>query len=272
MAIVCICRGSKSGGKALADCLAERLEYPILGREVAQEAAAKLGVPAELLEEKMADRPSLWSRFSSLRRAYIVAVQAALAERALSGNLVYHGLSGGLLMRGAPSLFCLRLIAPMDQRVQVVMDEEQMTAEEARRYVRDVDESRARWVQVMYGEDIMAPALYDLVINLETLDVPGACAIVARAIAGPEFSVTDRVLQSLADLHLACQVKLALAGDPDLRALELDAEADGGTVSISGEAPLQTSGRAGNRIVELARSVPGVRNVRLKVEWFDPYP
>jgi cytidylate kinase len=272
MAIICICRGTRSGGKAVAECLARRLGYPILGREVAQEAAAKLGVPAGLLEEKMGDRPSLWSRFSSMRRAYIVAVQAALAERAHQGNLVYHGLSGGLLMRGAPSLFCLRLIAPMEQRVETVMDETGMTADEARRYIRDVDESRARWVQVMYGEDIMDPALYDLVINLAAIPVQGACAIVARATEGPEFAVTDSVLQTLADFHLACQVKLALAGDAELRALELQTDADGDTVAISGEAPLQTSGRTGNRIVELARAVPGVRHVRLKVEWFDPYP
>lgn len=272
MAIICICRGSKSGGTALAECLAERLDYPILGREVAQEAAAKLGVPVRLLEEKMGDRPSLWSRFSSMRRAYIVAVQAALAERARSGNLVYHGLSGGLLMRGAPGLFCVRLIAPVEQRVKAVMDESGMTTGEARRYIRDVDESRARWVQVLYGEDILNPALYDLVVNLAELPGEGACSIVARAIQGPEFSVTDTVLQALADFHLACQVKVALAGDAELRSLELEAEADGDSVSISGEAPLQASGRTGNRIVEVARAVPGVHHVRLKVEWFDPYP
>jgi cytidylate kinase len=272
MAIICICRGSKSGGKALAECLARRLDYPILGREVVQEAAEKLGVPAGLLAEKMGDRPSLWGRFSSMRRAYIVAVQAALAERARFGNLVYHGLSGGLLMRGAPGLFCIRLIAPLEQRIRTVSDETGMTRDEARRYIRDVDESRARWVQVMYGKDIMDPALYDLVVNLETLAVESACAIVSRAVSGPEFAVSDPMLRTLADFHLACQVKVALAGDPELRSLELQAEADGDTVAISGEAPLQTSGRTGKRIVALAQQVPGVRKVRLKVEWFDPYP
>ena len=272
MAIVCICRGTKSGGRAVAECLAERLGYPILGREVLQEAAAKLGVPAEALQKKMGDRPSLWGRFSSMRRAYIVAVQAALSERAVEGNLVYHGLSGGLLMRGAPAVFCLRLIAPLENRVKVVRAETGMTAAEARDYIQDLDASRARWVEVMYGEDVMDPALYDLVINLATLTVEGACAIVARAIAGPEMAVTDAVRAGLEDFRLACQVKLALAGDGELRALELDAEAKDGSVVISGEAPLRKSGRTGERIVELARAVPGVRQVRLKVEWFDPYP
>jgi hypothetical protein len=83
----------------MAECLAEGLGYPILGREVVQEAASGLGVPASLLEEKMWERPTLWDRLSSMRRVYMVAVQAALAERAVEGNLVYHGLAGGFLLR-----------------------------------------------------------------------------------------------------------------------------------------------------------------------------
>jgi hypothetical protein len=32
------------------------------------------------------------------------------------------------------------------------------------------------------------------------------------------------------------------------------------------------TGEVGNRITEIAASVPGVKEVRLAVEWFDPYP
>ncbi len=46
MAVICISRGSKSGGQAMAECLGTRLGYPVLGREVVQEAAAGLGVSA----------------------------------------------------------------------------------------------------------------------------------------------------------------------------------------------------------------------------------
>jgi cytidylate kinase len=272
MAIVCICRGTKSGGRAMAECLAARLGYPVLGREVVQEAALELGVSAEALEEKMGDRPTVWSRFSSMRRAYVVAVQAALAERAAGGNLVYHGLAGGLLLRGLPGLFCLRLIAPLERRIQAVTDEFGMGAVEAERYIRDLDESRARWVKVMYGEDILDPALYDLVINLESVGVDGACALTARAVEQPEFTLTDWVRDRLDDFALSCRVKLALAGDADLRSMELDADAHGSVVVVTGQAPLRKGGRTGNRIHELARKVPGVHEVRIKVEWFDPYP
>lgn len=272
VAIIAICRGTKSGGTTMAECLAERLGYASLGREVIQDAAVQLGVSAELLEQKMSARPSLWSRFSAMRRTYIVAVQAALAERAVEGNLVYHGLAGGLLLRGTPATLCIRLIAPMQQRVRAVMAESEMDAATAERYIADVDAARARWVKAMYGEDIMDPGLYDLVVNLEPTTVQGACAVAARIVAQPEFAITDDVRAALRDFLAACRVKLALVGDTELRALALDVDVAGGVVEVTGEAPLLKNGRVGNRIVELAHAIPGVEQVRLKVEWFDPYP
>ncbi len=272
MAIVCIGRGTRSGGRAVAECLARRLDYPLLGREIAQEAAARLGVPADLLEARMDDRPSLWGRFSSLRRTYVVAVRAALAEHGASGNLVYHGLAGGLLLRGLPGVLCVRLIAPMERRVQAVMSESDMDAATAEQYIRDQDEARARWVKVMYGEDIMDPSLYDLVVNLESLGIEEACAVVARVLDAPELAVTEEMARRLRDFGTGCRVELALAADAELRPLELEARAEGGRLTITGSAPLHGTGRAGSRIVELARSVPEVEEVFLNVEWFDPYP
>lgn len=272
MAIVCICRGTQSGGRAMARCLADRIGYPTLGREVIQEAAVGLGVPASMLEEKMGDRPTLWGRFSSMRKAYIAAVQAALAERAVDGRLVYHGLAGGMLLQGVPGTLCIRLIAPLERRIRAVMAESGMDAVMAEQFIHEVDESRARWVRVMYGEDIMDPALYDLVISLGTMTVEGACALTSKVLEQPEYELTDAVLARLADFRLACRVRVGLAADADLRPLELNAEAEGGEVTITGRAPLRTNHRTGNRIVEIARGVPGVESVRLEVEWYDPYP
>lgn len=272
MAIIAICRGTKSGGTQMAECLAERLGYASLGREVLQDAAVQLGVSAELLEQKMSGRPPLWSRFSTMRRTYIVAVQAALAERVVEGNLVYHGLAGGLLLRKAPATLCIRLIAPLQQRVRAVMAESEMDADTAEQYIADMDAARARWVKAMYGEDIMDPNLYDLVINLDPTTVQGACAIASKIVAQPEFAITDDVKSALYDFLTACRVKLALVSDTELRALDLDVEVDSGVAEITGEAPLLKDGRVGNRIVELAQATRGVGQVRLKVEWFDPYP
>jgi cytidylate kinase len=271
MAIVSVCRGTMSGGKAFAECLADDLGYPIVGREILQTAAADLGVTEAAITRQF-ERATLRDRFATTRRLYVVGLQAALAEHVAGGNLVYHGLAGQVLLRGLPAVLRTRLIAPLAMRVRMLMATEGVTPEAAERHIRRVDAARARWVKMMYGEHIEDPTLYDAVINLATTPIPAACAMTAAALREPEFALTDTVRAALDDFRLACRVRRALATAADTRGLPLDVTAHAGVVEVSGSAPVLTTGASGNRIAEISRSVAGVTTVRLRVEWFDPYP
>lgn len=272
MAIITICRGTKSGGQAMAECLGEQLHYPVVAREVIQHAAADVGVSEESLSREWQRAPRLWKRHSSERRLYITAVQAALAEHIATGDLIYHGRAGQLLLAGLPSVLRVRLIAPLSARVQALMESEGMDSSAAEQYIRHVDGVRVRWVKMMYGRDVNDPLLYNMVINLTTLSVPAACAIVTKAAEQPDFAVTDEVRTKLLEFRLACRVKLELAKRPDTRGLDLRIEAHNGEIDVFGTAPALKSGAMGEQIVQVARSVEGVEEVRLKLDWFDPYP
>jgi cytidylate kinase len=272
MAILSICRGTKSGGEALAKCLADRLGYPMLGREVLQDAAAQLGVPAKDVGERMEERPGILGRPPLVTKLYVAAVQAALADHVVDGNLVYHGLAGGLLLRDVPGVLCTRLIAPLEMRVQSLMDSHKMDEASAEAYIRDVDDSRSRWVKAIYGEDILDPALYDMVLNLASFSIPEACEVVTGAARQPEFAITPERLAGIADFRLGCHARLALLEDLGTQTLELGASAINGVVEVTGQAPIMRTGEIGNRITEIVQSIPGVKEVRLAIEWFDPYP
>jgi len=272
MAIISICRGTKSGGEALARCLADQFEYPLLGREVLQEAAAQLGVPANDLVEKMEDRPRFFDRSATLRRTYIAAVQATLAEAAAGGNLVYHGLAGGFLLKDVPGVLCVRLIAPLEMRVRTLRESHGMDEDSAEAYIREVDEARARWVKGMYGVDILDPTNYDMVLNLGTFSIQEACKIVTVAANRPEFTLTETRLRDLQDFRIASQVRLALMDDMGTQTLDLTTRVKRGVVEVHGQAPILNTGEVGNRVTEIARSIEGVKDVVLKIEWFDPYP
>lgn len=272
MAIVAICRGTKTFATQLAECLARELNYPLLGEEVVRDAAANLGVSMEDLQERMRGRPRLWDSFSALRRRYLLALQGALADRVVDGDVVYNGLTGGLLLHDLPATLTVRCVAPMDMRVRAVMKDSDMDAATARRYIRDLDAARSRWVQTIHDKDIADPGLYDVVVNLENLTLDAACGVIAAMIRQPEYELTEEVRAGFEDFRMATRVKLALLEDERLEGLELDATADGGRVVITGTAPARSSGKVGDRIAEAAKTVPGVEDVNLKVEWFDPYP
>lgn len=272
MAILGICRGSKRFGTELAECLARGLEYPILREEIVQDAAARLGVSADSLQEKMTGRPTVWEPFSSMRRLYLLAMQAALADRVVEGRLVYHGLTGGLLLSGLPAALTVRCVAPLEMRVRAVRGDSDMDAEAAERYIRDLDQARAHWARTIHRQDPSDPSLYDVVVNLGHLTVDAACGMIARMIRQPEYEVTDAARAGLEDFRTASRVRLALTEDEELRSYDLDVKVEGGRVEVSGEAPMRSSGVMGNRIADVARSIDGVNEVHLKVDWFDPYP
>ena len=272
MAIVTICRGSRTGGEALATCLAAELGYPVVGREVLQRAAADLSLTESILTDALERAPRLLERDRNERRAYVIAVQAALAEAAAAGDLVYHGLAGQLLLRGLPAVCRVRLIAPLAMRIGFVRERDGLDEAAAETFIRAMDESRARWVRQLYDERIGDPALYDVVLNLEHLDLEAACGLVRAVVRQPEFALTERVRAALGDFVLACRVRVGLLRDPDTRGLPLDVRAEAGRVEVFGSAPVLSSGETGNRVAALARSVPGVEDVRLRFEWFDPYP
>jgi cytidylate kinase len=276
MPIITISRGSMSGGKKMAECISGTLGIPCLGREILITAAAKLGVPEEVLAIKMEKGPGLWDRLTLERRIYVVAVQASLAEEIINGNLVYHGLAGQLLLRGLPAVMRVRLIAPLESRIQTVCDYQGITRQAAEQYIRDVDENRLRWARFMYQADLQDPQLYDVLINLEKMTIDTACDMVVEATKKPEFAITDKVREQLADFALACRVKVALATHPASRGLDLEVTAAGDSIQISGEVPkpimlTHASSRWENELTTIAKSVEGVRRVELNIQPFDAY-
>jgi hypothetical protein len=60
--------------------------------------------------------------------------------------------------------------------------------------------------------------------------------------------------------------------DMGTQTLDLTARARRGVVEIHGQAPILNTGEVGNRITEIVGAIDGVKEVVLKIEWFDPYP
>lgn len=215
MAIVTISRGSLSGGRAVAECLAERLGYPHLADEILQEAAAKLGVSEEALRVKLETSPGLWSRLKRERDLYLLALQTALAEACVEGDLVYHGLAGQLLLRGLRGVLRVRLIAPLEKRIAALTGgQHRMPAKAAEEFIRNVDQERRRWVRLVYGVDVEDPSLYDLTVNLRTLSLDAACVAIDEAASLPRYEITPDVQAELEAFASACHQRLQDALPP----------------------------------------------------------
>lgn len=268
MAIITISRGSMSGGAALARCLGTFLGYPVLAREVLVEAAAKLGVPEEVLRKNIQSSESPFEILREDRKIFLCALQSALANRCASGNLIYHGNAGQFLLKGLPTLLRVRLIAPRAVRIRTLVEHQALDPAAAREYIRNVDQERVEWTKFVYGADWRDPKNYDLVLNLENVSLETACGIVSHTVTLPAYRTTPPVLEAIRDFGLACRVQLALAIEPALRGIQCEVHAHHGKVDIAWhraadglKAGPPGSPEAGIR--QAATKVEGIREVTL---------
>jgi cytidylate kinase len=270
MAIISISRGSMSFGRALAERLSAALGLPCVGRELIHEAAQKLGVSQGLMASKLDELPTFWDRLTSERKLYMTAMQAALAEHVLTGDFVYHSWAGHLLLRGAPAVLRIRVVASDEARVAVVMKEKALSQAKAEAYVSKVDDERNRWTRFVYGVDWRDPLQYDAVLNLAVLSLDSACEAVSVMARRPEFTLREDQRGWLQDFAMASRVRLALARSPAGTALDVDVRAENGVVTLSGAAQAASmsasiEGRFEDELRAAAMAVAGVRDVRVNV-------
>jgi cytidylate kinase len=258
LSVITVSRGSASGGQLLAEKLAARLGYDIVSREDIVREAARFGVPEDELQEAMLRAPRFWQRFSHQRRRYLAFVQAALCERAAKDRLVYHGNAGHFLLAGVSHVMCVRLIAPTPERVELLQRRAGMGAEEALRHVEEGDKRRQQWTRFLYGVDWLDPVLYDLTVNLKTLDIEGAVEVVVAAAGRPQFRATDESRKAMGDLVVASRVRAALASSPEIGVLPVDVTAREGVVLLKGR--LHSVSQV-ESVLKVAGEVDGVKRI-----------
>ncbi len=262
MAVITISRGTFSSGQALAECLAKRLGYRCLSREVVLDAASTFGVPVEKFIEAMEKPPSFWERLTGERTDYLNYMRASFAEQVQAGNLVYHGYGGHLLLPGVSHIIKVRVIADSETRIQTAMQRHGLDRKDAAARIKRIDKERGDWMRFLFGIDWQDPLLYDVVVNVSRVGVEGACDIVAPMTQMEAFQVTRQSQKAMDDLLLSSRVWVALARDPSTEGASLKVESDGGLVAVTGTA---VSWDVVDSIHAVALRVPGVRNVRVDV-------
>ncbi len=262
MAIITISRGTFSGGQKLAECIAAKLGYRCISREVLVETAKEFDVSEEKLLEALTKKPWLLERLTRARDRYLAYIRATLLKEVKDENVVYHGLAGHLLLKDVPHVFRIKVIANIEFRVRNAMERNNLSREEALRYIRDVDEGRARWTRFIYDVDWNDPNLYDLVVNLDQIAIESACDVVCHLANMEGYQRSDLSKKIINDMVLATHLRALIAADRGISDREVEVVADGGVVTISGT--VESIAEA-DRIRTIVRMEPGVAEIDSKL-------
>jgi cytidylate kinase len=233
MQIVCVSRGTYSGGKDLSEKLAVKLGYDCIAREELTDAASVAGIPVGKLEMAMVRRRPLSESLAVERERFKAFVTATICERALKSSLVYHGRIGQFVLPGVSHILRVRAIMDEDGRIAATMSRLGLDREKARKFNQQVDDDVRRWVRVMYNVDWDNPAYYDMVVNFSHLNVDNAAAGLVTMAQLPEFQATPASRQVLIDLDLASRSRLALGADGRTHDMDVQVRAERGRVSVT---------------------------------------
>ena len=176
-----------SGGVEIAKRLASLLGMDILGSEIIQRIveSAKMSKRAvETLDEKETKKLNAWldSLFgeSFSPDDYFRHLNAVIGTIGKHGNAILLG-RGAQYILPRETTFRLRIIAPLDIRIEKAMKTTGQSRKDAEEFVLKMENARRSFVRQYFKRDVTDPLGYDLVLNTENLSIDAAVLIIQTA-------------------------------------------------------------------------------------------
>ncbi len=259
MPIITISRGICSGGTELAEMLHAKLGWPILGQDDTSTAAAKAyRMTEEELLRGLYLPANLYERFTQRKTRYLLATQATITEIFEEGDGIYHGLAGQFLFQDLCTAFKVRIVAPMELRIETAMHRLSLTRDQAIRHIRTADDHRAHWGRQIFDADVNDPDLYDLVVKLDQVSLSTAANLIADIMQGEEHQPTPECLRDYRDFALWKRIEAELFFNspftPDMARVSVK----NGEVTLVGDRSFETNR---DKLIKFIGQIRGVTKI-----------
>ena len=106
----------------------------------------------------------------------------AIRELAEEGDAVFMGRCADYVLRDRPDLVRVFITAERDFRVQTVVENSDLTAEQAKKLIKSVDKDRASYYSYYTDQTWGDAACYDLSLNVTRIPVEGAVRIIRSCV------------------------------------------------------------------------------------------
>ena len=188
--VITLSREPGSGGKFVAKAVAEKLGLDLFHQELinamAENADTNTRVIRTLDERGLSMLEDWVSAAISDRHLWPDEVSRMLMQ--VIGTIGKHG-NAIIVGRGAnfvlppENRFRVRIIAPLEKRINCVAETHGIPKKDARKRVLRTESDRRAFVRKYFHSDIRDPANYDVILNTGTLSVDSAAAAICKAVA-----------------------------------------------------------------------------------------
>lgn len=187
-------RETGGGGSEIARIVATRLKMDLIGGQIIQKVAesAKMSTKViETLDEKgVTFMESIVNSMFASRHIwpdeYLRHLTMVIGAAGQHGNAVLMGRGANFILKPERT-FRLRIIAPLEKRVQYLMERGKLSRSDAEKFIVNKDADRKKFIKKNFKADVSDPAHYDLVVNTAYVSVEGAVAAIIDAFEARTF-------------------------------------------------------------------------------------
>ncbi len=178
-----------AGGSLVAQEIAKRLDFDLFHRDIIKGIAESAEISASVIETLEKERLSGIEDFISslvnkhylypgLYLEHLMKVICTIAEH---GRAVIVGRGANFILP-PQKRFSVRVVAPLDGRIQNVASFFGVSVEEAKKRVIQRESRRRAFIRQSFHADISDPILYDLTINTGKISCEAAVEAVIGAV------------------------------------------------------------------------------------------
>lgn len=166
--IITIARSHGSAGKQAGKLVAEKLGIPFYYKEMVALAAQESGLDKEFISDINANSPAIMRELylsTDVVQQAVAAQDKIIKKIADAGACVIVGRAADFVLRDYPDVVTVFIDAPLDKRIEKVMEVYGDSKEDAAKNIRRSDGARAAYYKSISGKTWGDKENYDLYLN-----------------------------------------------------------------------------------------------------------
>jgi cytidylate kinase len=260
MTVIAMTREIGSHGTDVAKGVAAKLGLEIVNSEiVVPELAGSMGVEPGVVQRYLDGNASLFDRWQVDTRKLSRHTLDQVLNLAMKGDVLIRGWGAAALFQGIRGVLCVRVCAPMGERVRVMAQRVGMKDAEAQQEIERFDAANSRALSAAFNIDWSDALLYHVVLNSARVSVDACVKVVCELAQDERFADETATKSALADKQLEAKVRAALVeffGSGDMAAIKV--------VAVNGKIVLDgvtSAGGLGAKAERRAREIDGVNEI-----------
>jgi cytidylate kinase len=170
---ITVSRQTGSLGKEITELLAQKLDLPIINRDlVMSQWFPEIANKHEL--HMLSESPGFFLTISQQNISFAEYLENRLRSFIATQPAIIFGLGAQIIFADHPAALHLKIIASREVRTQRIIQTHFLEKKDAERFLDLTDRKHKRYIHTIYGKDWSDPTLYHLILNTDSIGLEEA--------------------------------------------------------------------------------------------------